>query len=235
MSGEQPEKSKTGLAGAVIVAAGSSQRMGGTDKIFALVEGKPLLARVVDVFQRCDAVDRLVIILSRESLEAGERLAGEHRWDKVKAICPGGRRRQDSVAAGLGRLEGCTWAIIHDAARPLVTEDLIHRGLVAARETGAAIAAVPVKDTIKLAGGDGLVRQTLPRQDLWAVQTPQVFRYELIMEAHRQVKIDVTDDAALVEQLGSQVKVYMGSYFNIKVTTAEDLVMVRALWQEMQG
>ncbi len=227
---EQPGTTKTELAGAVIVAAGSSQRMGGIDKIFAPVDGKPLLAHVVDTFQKCDAIDRLVIVLSRENLDAGERLAGQNNWDKVKAICPGGKRRQDSVAAGLGRLEGCAWAVIHDAARPLVTEDLIHRGILAARETGAAIAAVPVKDTIKLAGEDGLVRQTLPRQDLWAVQTPQVFRYDLITAAHRQVQTDVTDDAALVEQLGYKVKVYMGSYFNIKVTTAEDLVTVRALW-----
>ncbi|MFH1015911.1 MAG: 2-C-methyl-D-erythritol 4-phosphate cytidylyltransferase, partial [Chloroflexota bacterium] len=141
----------------------------------------------------------------------------------------GGERRQDSVAAGLKLTGKCDWVVIHDGARPFVTIDLIERGLEAAKETGAAIAAVPVTDTIKEAGEDSIVRQTLPRQNLWAVQTPQVFRIDIITEAYRRARGDVTDDAMLVEQMGHKVKVFMGSYDNIKITTPEDLALAEVL------
>ncbi|MBI2329211.1 MAG: 2-C-methyl-D-erythritol 4-phosphate cytidylyltransferase, partial [Chloroflexi bacterium] len=147
-------------------------------------------------------------------------------------VCPGGERRQDSVAAGLSRLSNCHWVVIHDGARPLVTIDLIERGLAAASETGAAVAAVPVTDTIKVAGDDLIVQGTPPRRNLWAVQTPQVFRFDMIAEAYRQAKDEVTDDARLVEQLGYKVRLYMGSYGNIKVTTADDLAIARVLWEK---
>ena len=113
-----------------------------------------------------------------------------------------------------------------------MTEDLIQQGLEAARETGAAVAAVPVTDTIKMADIDRIVHQTPPRQNLWAVQTPQVFRFDIITEAYRQAKDEVTDDASLVEQLGYPVKLYPGSYNNIKVTTPDDLALAQALWQK---
>ena len=218
--------------GAVIVAAGSSQRMGGVDKAFVLLGGKPILARVVDTFQRCSPVDQIVIVLSEQILERGKQLVAEQGWPKVTDICAGGRRRQDSVAAGLSRLSNCDWVIIHDGARPLVTVDLINRGLEAVRETGAAVAAVPATDTIKLAGDDRIVHQTPPRQNLWAVQTPQVFRTDIITEAYSRANGDVTDDASLVEQLGYRVKLYMGSYDNIKITTPDDLALAEVLWQK---
>ncbi|MBM2825930.1 MAG: 2-C-methyl-D-erythritol 4-phosphate cytidylyltransferase [Dehalococcoidales bacterium] len=122
--------------------------------------------------------------------------------------------------------------VIHDGARPLVTVALIERGLEAARETGAAIAAVPVTDTIKLAGDDQMVQGTPPRHNLWAVQTPQVFRFDIINEAYRQAKYEVTDDATLVERLGKKVKLYMGSYDNIKITNPADLIISEVLWQK---
>ncbi|MFH0768000.1 MAG: 2-C-methyl-D-erythritol 4-phosphate cytidylyltransferase [Chloroflexota bacterium] len=218
--------------GAVIVAAGSSQRMGGVDKIFALLGGEPVLARVVDVFQGCDSIHQIVVVLSKQNLKAGRRLVTEHEWSKVTDICAGGSRRQDSVVAGLSRLKHCDWVIIHDGARPLVTADLIERGLEAAIETGAAVAAVPVTDTIKVAGDDWFVQGTPPRHNLWAVQTPQVFRFDIISEAYRQAKNEVTDDAALVEQLDCRVKIYMGSYANIKVTTPDDLALAEFLWHK---
>ena len=222
------EKQKVG---AVIVAAGSSERMGGVDKVFALLNGKPILARVVDVFQGCNSIDQIVVVLSQPNLKAGEQLVTKQGWAKVTDVCQGGRRRQDSVVAGLSRLSHCSWVVIHDGARPLVTEGLIQHGLEAAQETGAAIAAVPVTDTIKVAGDDQFVQGTPPRRNLWAVQTPQVFRFDIIAEAYRQAKGEVTDDATLVEQLGYGVKLYMGSYDNIKVTTPTDLVLAEALWQ----
>ena len=218
--------------GAVIVAAGSSHRMGGVDKVWARLNGKPLLARVIDVFQSCDLIDQIVVVLSERNLERGQQLVAEQGWTKVTDVCPGGERRQDSVLAGLGRLDRCNWVVIHDGARPLVTEELVERGLEAAEETGAAIAAVPVTDTIKVAGDDHFVQGTPPRQNLWAVQTPQVFRFDIIEKAYRQAKSEVTDDATLVEQLGYRVKLYMGSYDNIKVTTPNDLALAEVLWQE---
>ncbi|MDO8634857.1 MAG: 2-C-methyl-D-erythritol 4-phosphate cytidylyltransferase, partial [Dehalococcoidia bacterium] len=124
--------------GAVIVAAGRSQRMGGVDKVFALLDGKPVLARVVNAFQGCRSIDQIVVVLSKQNLKRGEQLVAEQEWSKV-SLCPGGERRQDSVLAGLRRLNPCDWVVIHDGARPLVTEDLIDRGLAAAQETGAAV------------------------------------------------------------------------------------------------
>jgi len=206
--------------------------MGGVDKMFALLGGKPVLARVIDTFHKCKSVDQIVVVVSRENLERCRQLVTEHGWSKVTEVCPGGRRRQDSVAAGLNRLSQCQWVVIHDGARPLVTVDLIDRGLETARETGAAVAAVPVTDTIKVAGNDRIVRETPPRGNLWAVQTPQVFRFDIIAKAYQQVKGEVTDDATLVERLGYKVRLYMGAYDNIKVTTPDDLVLAEILWQK---
>ena len=138
------------------------------------------------------------------------------------------------MAVGLSRLSDCVWVVIHDGARPLVTVGLIEQGLEVAQETGAAVAAVPVTDTIKLTGGDRIVHQTPPRQNLWAVQTPQVFSAKTITEAYSRANGDVTDDATLVEQLGYKVKLYMGSYDNIKVTTPDDLALAEILWQKRE-
>jgi 2-C-methyl-D-erythritol 4-phosphate cytidylyltransferase len=217
--------------GAVIVAAGWSQRMGGVDKMLTLLGGKPVLAWAVDVFQQCKLIDQIVVVVSKQSLGRCRQLVAERGWSKVTEVCVGGRRRQDSVAAGLGQLNRCQWVVIHDGARPLVTEGLIEHGLKAARETGAATAVVPVTDTIKVAGDDRVVQQTLPRGNLWAVQTPQVFRFDIITEAYRRVKAEVTDDASLVEQLDHKVKLYMGSYDNIKITTPDDMALAEILWQ----
>jgi len=219
----------TAKAGAIIVAAGESRRMGGVDKVFALLGGKPVLARVIDAFQRCNSINQIVVVVSRENLERCRQLVAEGGWSRVIEVCAGGRRRQDSVAAGLSHLSQCQWVVIHDGARPLLTVDLVERGLEAAGETGAAVAAVPVTDTIKMAGDDRFVQQTLPRRNLWAVQTPQVFRFDIITEAYERAQGEVTDDASLVEQLGYKIRLYMGSYNNIKVTTPDDLALAALL------
>jgi 2-C-methyl-D-erythritol 4-phosphate cytidylyltransferase len=226
------KKDKQQKVGAVIVAAGSSERMGGVDKVFALLGEKPILARVIDTFHGCNLIDQIVVVLSRQNVKRCQQWIAEQGWTKVTDVCVGGRRRQDSVVAGLARLSNCHWVIIYDGARPLVTEDLIERGLEAAAETGAAIAAVPVTDTIKVAGDDRLVKETPPRHNLWAVQTPQVFRFDIITRAYSQARGDVTDDASLVEQMGCKVKLYTGSYDNIKVTTPDDLLLAEVLWQK---
>ena len=211
-------------AGAVIVGAGSSQRLG-ADKLFLPLAGKPLLAWSVDVCQNCELLSQIVIVLNESNLDSGRNLVAERGWSKVVGVCLGGERRQDSVRQGLKELKRCDWVVIHDGARPFLTLDLIRGGLEAARGTGAATAAVPVKDTIKLGDDNEMVRETLHRQRLWAVQTPQVFRFDIITRAHGQVTDEVTDDATLAERLGYEVKLYMGSYHNIKITTPEDLAL----------
>jgi len=214
--------------GVVIVGAGSSQRIG-VDKVFLPLAGKPLLAWSVDVCQSCEPVSQIAVVLNETKLDLGRRLVAERGWSKVVEVCLGGNRRQDSVRQGLNKLKGCDWVIVHDGARPFLTLDLIRHGLEAAQSTGAAVAAVPVKDTIKIGNGDLMVRRTLNRQKLWAVQTPQVFRFDIITKAHEQITGDVTDDASMVEQLGYQVKLYMGSYDNIKITTPEDLALAEVI------
>jgi 2-C-methyl-D-erythritol 4-phosphate cytidylyltransferase len=208
---------------AIIVAAGESRRMNGTDKILAPLGGKPVLAWSIEALQRSPLVNCIVIVNSQKNLEPVRCLAIDNKWSKVREVCVGGRRRQDSVAAGLALLPECEWVIIQDGARPFLTQDIIERGLQAARETGAAVAAVPLTDTIKLAGDDGTVLETPPRDHLWAVQTPQIFRLDIIKEAYRQAQGDVTDDSSLVEQSGYKVKLFAGSYENIKITTPHDL------------
>jgi 2-C-methyl-D-erythritol 4-phosphate cytidylyltransferase len=217
--------------GAIIVAAGGSSRMGGEDKLFIQLGDKPLLARVIDAFDRCKAINYIVLVVREAKLVEANQMIIKNNWFKTIDVCTGGNRRQDSVLAGLGALGKCDWVVIHDGARPLVTTDLIDRGLEVARETGAAVAAVPVTDTIKVAGADRIVQYTPSRENLWAVQTPQVFRYKIITEAYKQITGDVTDDASLVEKAGYEVKLYEGSYDNIKVTTPDDLALAKVLWQ----
>ncbi len=218
--------------GAVIIAAGRGERMGGVDKMFAQIAGEPVLARVVSVFEACSLISRIVIVLGEQNLERGKKLVAEEGFSKVTDVCPGGKLRQDSVLSGLSRLGDCYWVVIHDGARPLVTVALIESGLEAAKESGAAVAAVPVSDTIKVAGDDRFVQGTPPRQHLWAVQTPQVFRSDIITRAYRKIRAEVTDDASLVERLGYRVKLHMGSYDNIKITTPNDLALAEIIWQK---
>jgi len=217
------------VVGAIIVAAGSSTRMGSADKLFADLGGRPLLARTLQPFQDSPPVGRVVLVLSAANLERGRKLATEYGIGKLSAACEGGPRRQDSVRLGLEALGECDWVLVHDGARPLVTAELIERGLAAARETGAAVPAVPLADTVKQAATDGTVERTLDRNQLFAAQTPQVFRYDHLLRAHREVTTDVTDDAAMLEALRLPVKLFEGSPANIKVTTPEDLRLAEAL------
>jgi 2-C-methyl-D-erythritol 4-phosphate cytidylyltransferase len=215
--------------GAVIAAAGESRRMDGIDKVFAPLGGKPALSYVLDAFEECESVSQIVVVVSKNNIEKCRQLIAEKKYAKPVEVCAGGKRRQDSVAVGLKRLDKCDWVVIHDGARPLVTRALIEDGLEVAKETGAAVAAVPVTDTIKTAGDDRIVHQTPPRQNLWAVQTPQVFRVDIISKAYQKAKGEVTDDASLVEKLGYKVKLYMGAYDNIKITTTNDMLIAEAL------
>jgi len=225
---------KEGKVGAVIVAAGKSERLG-EDKIFASLGGRTVLERTLAVFESSPLIDEIAIVLGEHNIEKGRLLAGKAGWKKVMAICVGGARRQDSVAAGLKELKGCQWIMIHDGARPLVTPQLIEDCLEAAAESGAAACAVPLRDTIKMVGEDGFVIGTPPREKLWAVQTPQVFASGIINGAYAQVGYDATDDAVLVERRSGRVKLCSGSYENIKITTPEDLALAGMLWGKREG
>ena len=214
--------------GVVIVAAGASRRMGGVDKILSPVLGRALISYPLAAFNDSERVSSIVLVVSADRLDACRRLVDEQVFHKVD-VCEGGARRQDSVRLGLDRLRSTEWTMVHDGARPMVDAAMIDAGLEAARETGAAIAAVPVKDTIKAAGPDGMVLRTVDREGLWVAQTPQVFRTELLVEAHGRTADDVTDDASMVERMGGRVKLFMGSNDNLKVTSPEDLRLVEAL------
>jgi 2-C-methyl-D-erythritol 4-phosphate cytidylyltransferase len=221
--------SGTSKVAAVIVAGGGSERMEGIDKVMANLGGRPVLARVLDTFQNCDKVDQIVVVMNIKNLEEAKKLVAREKWHKVTYVVPGGSRRQDSVVEGLKKLKVCQWIIIHDGARPLMRVDLIEKGLDAAKETGAAAPAIPVTDTVKLIEGGDIVKQTLPRQNLRAVQTPQVFRFDVIQNAYKSAVADVTDDAALVEKAGFKVKLFPGARDNIKITTPDDLAVAEVL------
>ncbi len=210
---------------AVIAAAGDSRRMQGIDKILTPLLGKPILAHSVQQFEESPLIQEIVIVMRADLVPMGEAMARQFGWRKVTAIVSGGARRQDSVKAGLFALSLCDYVMIHDGARPCVTEAIIARGLEAAKETGGAIAAVPAKDTIKQANAAQVITATPARESLWLVQTPQVFQYDIIVSAYSANDVDVTDDAMLAERMGHTVKVFMGAYDNIKVTTPEDLAM----------
>jgi 2-C-methyl-D-erythritol 4-phosphate cytidylyltransferase len=220
--------SKFNKLGVVIVAAGTSRRMAGVNKLFVRLGGKPLLAWSVDACQRYSLAQQIVLVLNANDLARGQKLKDARGWSKV-TLCQGGARRQDSVREGLRQMRDCDWVMIHDAARPFLTLDLIEDGLDMAMKIGAAVAAVPVKDTIKLATDERLIEETLQRDKLWAAQTPQIFSFDMIIRAYENLPTDATDDAAAVERLGYKVQLYVGDNRNIKVTTAEDLALARII------
>ena len=230
-----------GRVGVVIVAAGSSARMEGVDKTFAPLLGQPLIAHTLRQFDDFPAVGEIVLVLAAPSVARGRELVREGRFRKVSQVCAGGARRQDSVRAGLEALEPCRWVMVHDGARPGLDADLLQRGLAALAGSAdnpdcqAAVAGVPVKDTIKVIDSAGRVTATPPRETLWAAQTPQIFAYDLLQQAHAQFTGEATDDAMMVESLGHPVKVFPGSYENLKVTTPEDLAVMEAVLRGRAG
>ena len=228
-SGTLPAPDADPRIGAVVVAAGKSARMSGVDKIFAPVLGLPLISYVLVQFESFSPVSEVALVLDEGSLDQGEDLVRQRQFRKVSHICSGGDRRQDSVRCGLESLNPCDWVIVHDGARPCLDHTMLQRGMEAVKESGAAVAGVPVKDTIKVVTDQGVVLDTPPRDRFWAAQTPQIFRYDLLCDAHKNNDRLVTDDAAMVESLGHAVKMFLGSYENLKVTTPEDLAIVEAL------
>ncbi len=214
----------------IVLAAGSSARMGGVDKLWADLGGAPLVARSLRTLAALDAITTLVIVAPAARHEALRALIGSTPAE-VRCV-QGGARRQDSVAAGIATAPDADWYLVHDAARPLVSTALCARLIDAARaggEDGAAIPVLPVADTVKRVDAAGRVLETLDRAALRAVQTPQAFAGPMLRHAHAEIHDDVTDDASMVEELGGPIATVPGEPANLKVTTASDLVIVRAL------
>lgn len=212
----------------MIVGAGEGRRMSGRGrKQFAKVGGKPIIAYTLDVFEASGFVDHIVVVVPRDSIDwMKEEVVEAYGFKKVYRIVYGGEMRQQSVLSGLKGLKDRTkMVIIHDAVRPLVSEILIRRVLEASRKTGAAITGVPARDTVKQVESGEIVG-TLDRRLLWLAQTPQSFRYDVIMNAHRKAvdeRVEATDDASLVERYGTHVVMAVGSYSNLKITSPEDM------------
>ncbi|MBI3456677.1 MAG: 2-C-methyl-D-erythritol 4-phosphate cytidylyltransferase [Candidatus Rokubacteria bacterium] len=218
-----------GAAWAVIPAGGRGLRMG-QKKPGIPLGGRPVLRWTVDVFEATPIVSGVVVVVPAEDVATWQRRL--RRCRKVRAVVAGGAERQESVARGLDAVPlDASWIIVHDGVRPCITPRLVTRVLAEARQHGAAVAALPIAETVKRAS-DGWVKETVDRDGLWAIQTPQVFRAALLREAHRHAAAEGilgTDDAALVEHLGVRVRVVPGLPGNVKITRPGDLPLVRAL------
>ena len=219
-----------GTVGAVIAAAGSSSRMGGRDKLAEPLDGIPVILRTLAAVEAVPEIREIVVVTREDRVEEYRRLLGQ--CSRLRAVVPGGSTRQESVRNGVrALLPDCTLAAIHDGARPLVTPEVFARCIEAARSCGAATAAVPVKDTIKLADEAGRVLDTPDRSRLWAVQTPQIFdreRYLRTAEEAERRGLSCTDDCQLFEAMGWEVQLVMGDYRNLKLTTPEDFLAAGA-------
>ena len=227
-------------AAVIIAAAGSSSRMGmGVDKQFVILAGKPVLWHTINVFKQLPQIHQILVTVSPGNAERVAALLQQTLADIPWQIVPGGAERQVSVRNALQLVSpSVELVLVHDGARPFVEPECVLKSMQAAAETGAAVVAVPVKDTIKLADAAGGVKQTLDRSSLWQVQTPQTFRRELLLKAHEQAAaagVVATDDAALVEWAGGSVSLVRGTYYNFKVTTPEDLVLAEAVAAERSG
>ena len=225
---------------AVIVAAGKGRRMGTeVSKQFLPLCGKEILAHSVEKFEKAEKIRDIVLVTGEDSLQDVREMAQEYGWKKIVSVVAGGKERQDSVWNGLQAVSDDTdIVLIHDGVRPFVTEDILNHSIETAVEMGSCVAGVPAKDTIKVCNGENVAVATPDRSTLWQIQTPQTFRKDLIMQAYQKAKEDGfvgTDDASLAEYSGCPVKVIMGSYRNIKITTKEDLLIGEAFLKEEQA
>lgn len=215
--------------GAVVPAAGSSRRMGAIDKILEPIAGRPPLLWVLDALASVSEIEHVILAVAPKNAAAVSALAQCIDCPWPVTVCPGGATRQESVAAGVARLQPeIDLVLVHDAARPLVTPDLVRRGIQEASRHGAVVAALPTVDTVKRVGPDGAILATLDRRELYSVQTPQVFRRDWLEDAYRQsesIDVEATDEASLLEWAGYPVHVYPGDPENLKLTRPVDLAV----------
>lgn len=222
---------------AVVPAAGQGARMGShTPKQYLTLGEVPILVHCLKVLQRVSDITSIILSVPESDREfCRHDIVTAYQLTKVSHIVVGGRRRQDSVRHGIMECSAPAGIVlVHDGVRPFINERMVSDVIEAARRTGAAVAAMPLHDTVKRVGPDHLIRETLNREELWQIQTPQAFRYDWLVEGHRRALEkgwEVTDDAALIERMGHPVSVVEGSCFNIKITRPEDLVLGEAIRQ----
>lgn len=222
---------------AIVLAAGQGKRMQShVQKQFLLLNGRPLITYALEAFEN-SPVDQIILVAGPDEIRyCQEEIAEKYGFSKVTKVIAGGRERYHSVYEGLKAAEGAEYVLIHDGARPLLDQEMISRSLEGAKDYGACVVGMPVKDTIKTSGADGFVESTPDRSALWQVQTPQAFYYPWILEAYKKLfsreeyQQGVTDDGMVLESMTAhKVKLIEGSYFNIKVTTPEDMAVAEAL------
>lgn len=214
---------------AIIPAAGHGSRMGAEkNKLLLELSGRPVLAWTLEAFESCPLVDEVLIVANEQDIFSYRDIVSSYGFGKVKAILRGGETRAESVYRGLLAAEDADIVVIHDGARALVTPEIIEKTIEGSRETGAAISAVHAVDTIKITDG-GFIKETPDRSDLYAAQTPQVFRKDLLLRAMEGDRSGITDDASAVERMGGRVKIVETDYENIKITTPFDLLVAEAV------
>jgi 2-C-methyl-D-erythritol 4-phosphate cytidylyltransferase len=222
---------------AIILAAGKGKRMGANiNKQFLTIKDKPILYYTLNSFSQCGKIDEIFIVASEDEIGYCEKdIVEKYEFKKVKAVVKGGRERQHSVLNGLKAITNCDIVLIHDGARPFVTNEIIESGIEYAKRYKAAACGVSPKDTIKVKNEFNFSKETLNRDELFLVQTPQCFDYNLILQCHENVnkeQLNVTDDTSVVEKYNFEVYLYQGSYNNIKITTPEDLVIAEKILEK---
>lgn len=223
-----------GRNSAVIVAGGKGTRMNSKkSKQFIEIKGKPLIYYTLEAFDNNSNIHEIILVLPEEEVEEfKEEVLKKYSFKKLSSIVAGGKERQNSVYSGLKAVNACDIVLIHDGARPFVTDDIINNGIKYAELYGASACGVIPKDTIKVKDENGFSTLTPDRNTLFAVQTPQCFKYTLILEGHEHIiksNLKVTDDTMVIEALGGKVYLYEGDYKNIKITTPEDLILAEKL------
>jgi 2-C-methyl-D-erythritol 4-phosphate cytidylyltransferase len=223
---------------AIVLAAGVGKRMQSkVAKQFMEIREHPVIWYSLRTFQKSPRIDEIILVTNVDSVDyCRTEIVEKCGFSKVRAVIAGGKERYDSVYAGLLACEDSDYVYIHDGARPFVTEEIIQRGWQGVQQSGACVIGMPSKDTVKVADDSGFVKETPERTRVWTIQTPQIFRYDLIREAHEQIRKKdmsrVTDDAMVVEsETGAAVRLEQGSYHNIKITTPEDLIIAEAFVQ----
>ena len=226
------------MLNAILVAAGDSRRMG-FDKLFAAIAGEPVIAHTIRAFQRARCVDQIIIVSREDRHDKIKAIVLEQSFNKVQSVVRGGKHRQDSVRAGLTELDSAVqYVAIHDAARPLVTPEQIDRVFQQCVQNGAAALAEPISDTLKRADSDLLLAGSVDRDQVYAMQTPQVFERQLIEDAYRAVNRDnvpVTDEVSAVERLGRKVVLVINDDFNFKITYPRDLPLAECVLKHRSG
>ena len=215
---------------ALIMAAGKGTRMGcKVSKQFLQLSGKPILYYTIRSFSQCKEIDSIVLVLASDEIKyVKNEIIDKYNMTKVVGFVEGGKERQESVYKGLSALENCSVVVIHDGARPFVSNTLIEKGILYAEQYGACACGVKPKDTIKKVDNNGFSIDTPNRDDLISVQTPQCFNYDLVLQCHKKAageKFKATDDTMIVERYGHRVYLYEGDYRNIKITTPEDMLL----------